>query len=104
MRFKQTFTLYKKEMLDLLRDKKTIIVMILVPVFLYPVMMIISLFVMQGVAKETASKEYRVAFIGNKKSAEEVYELLMNPDDEYDYSFKKEDYVSLEKAKEDLTD
>ena len=51
------FTLYKKEIMDLLRDKKTIIVMILIPLFLYPTMMIGSLLITTGLTKEAVEKE-----------------------------------------------
>ena len=56
MKTKPVLTLYKKEIMDLLRDKKTIIVMILIPIFLYPTMLVISLFILQGVQRETQSR------------------------------------------------
>lgn len=44
-------TLYKKEMLDVFRDKKTVLVMLLLPIILYPVMffaiMMLSSFIMR---------------------------------------------------------
>ena len=40
MNKKTVFSLYKKEMLDIFRDKKTMIIMVLVPLFLYPCMML----------------------------------------------------------------
>ncbi len=40
MNFKKTFTIYKKEMLDILRDKRTVISTIVVPIILYPLLMV----------------------------------------------------------------
>lgn len=43
MRYKSVFAVYKKEMLEILRDKKTLVIMILVPIILYPLIMIGSM-------------------------------------------------------------
>ena len=40
MNFKKIFTIYKKEMLDILRDKRTVISTIVVPIILYPLLMV----------------------------------------------------------------
>ena len=44
-------SLYKKEMLDVLRDKKTVIMMLVVPLVLYPLVMVLSLQLMTGITK-----------------------------------------------------
>ena len=80
MRTKTTLTLYKKEIMDLLRDKKTILIMILMPVFLYPTMMVVSLLILQGVVKETQQREYKVAMVAETKQqrelADRVFDIL----------------------------
>ena len=40
MNFKKILTIYKKEMLDILRDKRTVISTIVVPIILYPLLMV----------------------------------------------------------------
>ena len=40
MNFKVIKQLYKKEILDVLRDKKTIIMMVIVPLLIYPLMFV----------------------------------------------------------------
>jgi sodium transport system permease protein len=40
MNLKKVFTIYKKEMLDILRDKRTVVSAIVVPIILYPLIMI----------------------------------------------------------------
>lgn len=94
-------TLYKKEIMDLLRDKKTIIVMILVPIFLYPAMMLGSVFVLQGIVKESESKEYNLAMVESDVS-DKVFDILSDDKDKFDYKFKAIPYTDEEKAKEDL--
>ena len=103
MKTKPVLTLYKKEIMDLLRDKKTIIVMILIPIFLYPTMLVISLFVLQGVQRETQSREYKIAMLQSPVS-DSVFDILADEEDDFDYNFKKIDYTSLEQAKQDLID
>ncbi|MBR6094162.1 MAG: CPBP family intramembrane metalloprotease [Lachnospiraceae bacterium] len=103
MKNKPFFTLYKKEIMDLLRDKKTIIIMILVPLFLYPTMMIASLLITTGIAKESIEKEYQVAVVKTDVS-DEVFDVLTDESDDYDYHFKKIEYESLDDAKTDLTE
>ena len=97
----KTFTLYKKEILDLLRDKKTLIVMILVPILLYPTMMLLSLLVMKGIATDSAEREYTVAMIKSTVS-DKAYSVLTDENDDFDYHFKKAEYTSYSIAKEDL--
>ncbi len=94
-------TLYKKEIMDLLRDKKTIIIMILIPIFLYPAMMLGSLLVMQGIVKESESKEYKIAMVQSDVS-DKIFAILTDDTDKYEYKFKAVPYTDEEKAKEDL--
>jgi len=101
MKRKPVLTLYKKEIMDLLRDKKTIIVMILIPIFLYPAMMLGSLLVMQGIVKESESKEYKIAMVESNVSSR-VFEILSDEEDKFEYKFKEIPYTDEEKAKEEL--
>ena len=97
------FTLYKKEIMDLLRDKKTIIVMILIPLFLYPTMMVGSLLITTGLTREAVEKEYNVAMV-RSDVADEVFAVLSDENDDFDYHFKRIDYEDVESAKKDLTE
>ncbi len=94
-------TLYKKEIMDLLRDKKTIIIMILIPIFLYPAMMLGSLLVMQGIMKESESREYKIAMVQSDVS-DKIFAILTDDTDKYEYKFQAEPYTDEEKAREDL--
>ena len=101
MRTKTAFTLYKKEILDLLRDKKTVIVMILVPILLYPAMMLLSLLVMKGLATDSVERTYTVGIVESEVSMD-IYDILTDEKDDLDYHFNKVDYFSLDAAKSAL--
>ena len=102
--------LYKKEMLDIIRDKKTLIMMILVPLFLYPGMMILSLLVMNSVMKDTLEKVYEVAIYSECGMEEAFYHNLLdssNDDDALNYHINlytdyEEGMESLENKKTDV--
>jgi len=40
MNFKKIFTIYKKELLDLMRDRRTVLTAVVIPLIMYPLMMI----------------------------------------------------------------
>ncbi len=54
-------TLLKKEMLDVFRDKKTVLMMLLVPVLLYPLVFLGALQVSAWVTSGMEEQEYRIA-------------------------------------------
>ena len=87
--------------MDLLRDKKTIIIMILIPIFLYPAMMLGSLLVMQGNMKESESREYKIAMVQSDVS-DKIFAILTDDTDKYEYKFQAVPYTDEEKAREDL--
>ncbi|MBD3168682.1 MAG: hypothetical protein GF307_04310, partial [candidate division Zixibacteria bacterium] len=70
---KKIFIVFKKELLDVIRDRRTIISMVVVPIVLFPVMTIgFSAFVGSQVEK-TRAETQKIAFIG-----EENYPELYN--------------------------
>ncbi len=54
--------LVKKELLDILRDKKTLIMMVVVPIILYPAIIIGMVFVMNFIMQDQMEKEHIVAY------------------------------------------
>ena len=53
-------TLFKKELLDVLRDKKTVIMMLVVPVILYPLIFIAALGIMSFVQDNLETSTYNI--------------------------------------------
>lgn len=87
MNKKTVFSLYKKEMLDIFRDKKTMIIMVLVPLFLYPCMMLGMMMIMSSISKESLEKTYQIGIV-QCEEAETVKQLLLDDEDEFEYFFE----------------
>lgn len=87
---KTILTLFQKEILDIIRDKKTLIMMILVPVLLYPLIMIGVTLVISAMNAGQAEKEYVVAFCNiSEETMQEMNEVMEahSEDMEYKLSF-----------------
>ena len=54
-------TLVKKEMLDVLRDKKTVVMMLVVPIILYPLIFIGAMQVVAMISSNMEEQNYRIA-------------------------------------------
>lgn len=54
-------TLIKKELLDVFRDKKTVIMMLVIPVILYPLIFIGAMQVVAAISSNMDKQEYRIA-------------------------------------------
>ena len=94
-------TLVKKELLDILRDRKTLIIMVAIPVLLYPALIMGMVLVMSMVAQSQVEKTYTVAY------SEQYEEVAGNLREVYDK--KQEDidtkltFVSVDEASKDDT-
>jgi sodium transport system permease protein len=62
------FTIFKKELKETLRDRRTLLMMIVIPVLIIPVILNISVGIMSNVEKEAAAKELRIGIVGTKDS------------------------------------
>lgn len=60
-RFSRVNTIWRKELIDTLRDRRTLIAMVLVPLVLYPALMLGSLQALEVQVSALAREEYRVA-------------------------------------------
>ncbi len=97
MNKKTIFSLYKKEMLDIFRDKKTMIIMVLVPLFLYPCMMLGMMLIMTNLSKESLEKTYQIGIV-QSENANAVSELLTDEEDDYAYFFEVSFYDTAEEC------
>ncbi len=79
MNFRIVKTLYKKEILDVLRDKKTVIMMLIVPLILYPLMLIVGMQLMTSISTSMAEHNYIIAldFEDEGGVLEEMFEGAM---------------------------
>ncbi len=69
-------SLYRKEILDVLRDKRTVIMMVVVPLILYPLIFVLSLTVMSNISTSITTAQYKVAL--DFTPDDELTELLKN--------------------------
>ena len=90
MNYKKLQTLYKKEILDVIRDKKTILTMVVLPVILYPLLFLV---VMQVVSMINASQQERTYYIAYEKVSEEnrqaLNDWIASDEDKLDYTIKE---------------
>jgi len=73
-------TIFKKELTDISRDRRTLLFMVIIPLLLFPILMIIITSIQSSQEKKAREKILRVGLItyGN---AESFKEMLMNRDD-----------------------
>ncbi len=87
--------LFKKEMLDVLRDKKTVLMMVVVPLIVYPLIMILTMGVMSNVSQDMAKSTYNICISGDKL---DEYTKLIEGIEEDSYSIKLVESDDAERA------
>lgn len=78
--------LYKKEMTDILRDKKTILMMIVIPLILYPLIFIGSMALSASIMNASTTRTYRIGF-DQVPEAPELRDFFSEAAEEYGYDF-----------------
>lgn len=86
--------LYKKELLDVLRDKKTVIMMIVVPIILYPLLIIVSLQVMTSISTSMSERIYKIALYDEDDNNIDYRNTQFTKYDLEDYSLSIIDGIS----------
>jgi sodium transport system permease protein len=79
MSSKSIFTVYGKELLDSLRDKRTLMTMLVIPTVAVPVLMLLAFFVTAKVIKKAQSEASPVMVIGGADSPAVMALLKANP-------------------------
>ena len=92
MDLKKVKCLYKKEIMDVLRDKKTILTMVVLPVVLYPLLFVVIMQVMMMINTSQQEQTYYIAF---DQVAEADSQALMDwidgDGDDLDYAIEVKD-------------
>lgn len=90
MNYKQLKTLYKKEIMDVIRDKKTILTMVVLPVILYPLLFLV---IMQVTSMILVSQQERTYYIAYDQVADEhrqaLNDWIAGEEDKLDYNMKE---------------
>lgn len=80
-------SLYKKEMLDILRDKKTILVMILIPLVVYPLLFFGTMMIATQVLSDQETATYRIAF-EQIDARDEIQSVMAEEEEKLGYLFE----------------
>lgn len=59
------FTIFKKELKDTLRDRRTLLMMLVIPVLIFPVILNVFVGISSSFTEEAANKEVKIGFVGN---------------------------------------
>lgn len=73
------FTVFKKELRDTLRDRRTVMMMIVIPTLVFPLIMSIFMSVSESFQKEAAEKEVKIGLVSNQVGSLEA-DLLKVPE------------------------
>ena len=76
--------------------------MVLIPILLYPAIMLLSLLMMQMIAKDSVEKDYRIAMVESEVKTD-VEDVLFEGADELSYHFTFLAYKTEEEAKQKLS-
>lgn len=79
-------SLYRKEMRDFLRDKKTVLMMIVIPLVLYPLIFLVSMWLVSNLMMASTSKVFTIGFEEITRS-EELEQFFRVKEADYDYTF-----------------
>lgn len=93
---KKIIIIAKKEFLDLLRDKRTLIRMILIPLLVFPVIINLVTMVQSSAAEKEMAKEIKVGYVLNGHDGSMVEQMKKAPN----YSFKA--YTDSTNMKQDV--
>ncbi|MBQ9984303.1 MAG: CPBP family intramembrane metalloprotease [Lachnospiraceae bacterium] len=100
MNYRQLGTLYKKEILDVIRDKKTILTMVVLPVLLYPLLFLVIMQIMTLVMEEQETSTYYIAYDNvSEEHREALNDWISGDADELDYILEE---VESKDVKADL--
>ncbi len=72
--------IFLKELKDTLRDKRTLIMMIVIPVLIFPVILNVTVGISSSFEKDAASKNIKIGFVGDAESSV-IQEFMNMPQD-----------------------
>lgn len=93
------FTIFKKELKDTLRDKRTMMMMLVIPILIFPIILNVFVGVSASFTEEAIGKEVKIAYIGPENSY--LIEKLESLPDEYGKK-KIIQYIDTLKMQEDV--
>lgn len=98
MNIKRMTALLKRELKDILRDKKTLFTMVVIPILLYPLLIIGMSFLMSAIMSSQAEKTYLVAFDTDAAVEKEFEDIFTQKQEDIGYRIEIADVVNYEEA------
>lgn len=83
---KTILSLYKKELMDILRDKKTIIMMVVLPILLYPLLMIGGVQLGTYISSSSKEHKYNIAIDMEEGSSKNELESYIKNNEDYNFN------------------
>lgn len=62
------FTIFKKELKDTLRDRRTLMMMLVIPILIFPIIMNVFVSISASFQKEAATKKIKIGMVGSDKN------------------------------------
>ncbi|MCR5418369.1 MAG: ABC transporter permease [Lachnospiraceae bacterium] len=88
MKIAAVWALFKREMMDILRDKKTVAMMILLPIVLYPLLIVAMVFLMNAITTSQEEKVYKVCLDTEPEISRELLTIINEDEEEIGYKLK----------------
>lgn len=100
MNMKRMTALLKRELMDILRDKKTLVMMVVIPIILYPLLIVGMVFLMNAIMSSQAEKTYLVSFENDTELSADIGTILENEQEEIGYRVEIVEVQDCESALE----
>lgn len=101
MNIKRMTALLKREILDILRDKKTLVMMIVIPILLYPLLIVGMALLMSAIVSSQEEKTYLVAFEDDVDFSKEIETIFKDKEEEIGYTLQLKEVDDCQKALDD---
>lgn len=99
MNTKRIKALLKREITDVLRDRKTLIMMVVIPIFLYPLMIFFMSFIMSAMLGTSAEKTYKIAFVDiMAEDVQSIKDILEEENNELQFEYPMVEAAGAEAA------
>lgn len=98
MNMKRVGALLKRELKDILRDKKTLFTMVVIPILLYPLLIIGMSVLLSAIMSSQAEKTYLVAFDTDEALEKEFETIFKENKDDIGYQMEIADVSNYEEA------
>lgn len=88
MNLNRMTALFKRELTDILRDKKTLIMMLVVPIIIYPLLIVGMTLLMSSIMSSQAEKTYLIAFENDTILEERICEIIEDNEEKIGYKLE----------------